>query len=307
MLGLLLSAELGVAWADAGAWRSAIATRFPVEHAQDTLGEAVDPYRAPQAAFRHDTPDTGRLRVSDMLAALHQTGMDSATSAPASAPSRARPPIAPELERLIREAMVDDVARHAACADTAVRVNFVQVPASLHQIVGATSAVATLDYQHRVGGSVPADVVVLDRRGEEMYRGRFAVDITIERDVVVATRAMSRGSTVTAADFRMARQGVAVDENVLSSWQGLPGQRWEMLQSADAGAPIIPSMLKPIHTIAKGAIVAIVAKENNFRIRTIGRVKEILEGGGSVMVENLDSRRIVVGRPISENEVEIIF
>jgi hypothetical protein len=36
-------------------------------------------------------------------------------------------------------------------------------------------------------------------------------------------------------------------------------------------------------------------------------VKEVLENGSSVMVENLDSKKEILGRPLSSSEVEVIY
>ena len=44
-----------------------------------------------------------------------------------------------------------------------------------------------------------------------------------------------------------------------------------------------------------------------FKIRALGRVKDILDGGANVLVENVDSKKELVGTPISETEVRITY
>lgn len=75
-----------------------------------------------------------------------------------------------------------------------------------------------------------------------------------------------------------------------------------------APEPAAPAAIEePKVSIRKGDIVTIAARNKRLQIRALGRVREVLENGALVSVENLDSKKTVLGKPIGPGEVEIVF
>jgi flagella basal body P-ring formation protein FlgA len=82
--------------------------------------------------------------------------------------------------------------------------------------------------------------------------------------------------------------------------------RWDTVNPLEVDVPVRREDLKSPVSLQKGSLVTLIARNHRLQVRALGRVREALEGG-SVSVENLDSKKVVVGRPLNSSEVEIVF
>jgi flagella basal body P-ring formation protein FlgA len=83
--------------------------------------------------------------------------------------------------------------------------------------------------------------------------------------------------------------------------------KWSLSRDVKAGEVLRSSYFSQSYTMNKGAVVTLVSGQGSFRVRTLGKVKEVLDEGASVVVENIDSKKEVVGRAVGNDEVEVIY
>ncbi len=74
-----------------------------------------------------------------------------------------------------------------------------------------------------------------------------------------------------------------------------------------ANAPLVAGMVQESQQVKRGQRVMIVAESDSFSIMAKGELKETGYVGTDVKVLNLDSKKIVVGRLVSENTVKVVF
>ncbi|QQR81097.1 MAG: flagella basal body P-ring formation protein FlgA [Deltaproteobacteria bacterium] len=70
-----------------------------------------------------------------------------------------------------------------------------------------------------------------------------------------------------------------------------------------AKSDLAPVILSP----KKGDTVTLLVSSQDFKIRALGRVKEVQDNGNHILVENLDSKKELWGRALNASEVEIVF
>lgn len=125
--------------------------------------------------------------------------------------------------------------------------------------------------------------------------------------VLVANNSIVSGASVTASSFHEEKQVLNEAGDFIRSISELGTWSWEVLQSIAAGEPVRRGSLKSPMILQKGSVVTLSVKNQRFQVHALGRVKEVLDSGASVSVENLDSKKVVIGRPMNANEVEIVF
>ncbi len=86
-----------------------------------------------------------------------------------------------------------------------------------------------------------------------------------------------------------------------------PDVSWESIHDIAAHSPLQRDQLRTFIHLERGDVVTLLVKDARFQIRTMGMVQEVIDHGRSVLVENMDSKRTVVGKPISKHEVQIVF
>ncbi len=74
-----------------------------------------------------------------------------------------------------------------------------------------------------------------------------------------------------------------------------------------ANTPLVAGMVQESQQVKRGQRVMIVAESASFSIMAKGELKESGYVGSDVKVVNLDSKKIIVGRLVSENTVKVVF
>ncbi len=140
----------------------------------------------------------------------------------------------------------------------------------------------------------------------------FIADLKVLFPVLVPNRSFPAGTTVTPDLFREEKRVVnepgAYFRRVadLSGAGKNDGVIWNVVRALEIDTPVRRDDLQSPVSLQKGSLVTLIARSQRLQVRALGRVRETL-GGGSVSVENLDSKKIVVGRPLNSSEVEIVF
>lgn len=135
----------------------------------------------------------------------------------------------------------------------------------------------------------------------------FGVSVQVKRQVVVSKRALTAGESVSSDMFAEEVRNVDDSDGLVTHLSEIGTNHWQVLESIPAGTPVKKSSFNFASQMTRGALVTLVSGDKHFSIRVLGRVKDVMDDGGTVLVENLDSKKELMGRPISSSEVQIVY
>jgi len=158
----------------------------------------------------------------------------------------------------------------------------------------------------------------VDGSGRFSLKMSFSVDGTVRKalwvwgrvgtaqKMVVAARPIKKSQVITGADLGLAElESSDFGSDVLTD----PGDAVGLVavNPIRAGASIKAGQLKPLTIIKRGQLVRIIAASGGLKVTAVGTAKEDGAIGGDIKVENVSSRRLVLGRVVSEGLVEVSF
>lgn len=130
--------------------------------------------------------------------------------------------------------------------------------------------------------------------------------IEVLRDIVVAARALSTGTTLTDGDVKTLRKWVRrIHPQSLSSTEATSGKRLTI--QVASGTEILATMLKDIPLVRKGKMVRMVFNNGLMHITTVGLSEEDGFAGHIVRVKNITSNKIIYAKVLSDSLVGIEF
>lgn len=138
--------------------------------------------------------------------------------------------------------------------------------------------------------------------------GRATVSGWIERyeTVLCADRYLERDTILTAADLRTRQiQLSKAPTNLVTDLQDAVGKR--LKRSLKPEDILHHTMLSAPHLIQKGDKVKLVARNGALRIVTLGIAKSSGGAGDQIRIENITSKKTVLGRVRDSSTVEVIF
>lgn len=123
---------------------------------------------------------------------------------------------------------------------------------------------------------------------------------------VISRRALKKGYVIQKEDFyttlmetsRIPKDAVRVSDQLVGT---------ALSRSVAANAPFVAGMVQESQQVKRGHRVMIVAESESFSLMAKGELKENGYVGSDVKVLNLDSKKIIVGRLVSENTVKVVF
>ena len=134
----------------------------------------------------------------------------------------------------------------------------------------------------------------------------IAVDarVAMPRAVVVATRAIARGTAIgpTDVELQQAEPGQAPD-NAIHSLEELAGK--EASQTIAAGKVLERGMVHAPLAVRRGEIVTVYARASGIRVKTIARARDEGSVGDLIAVESLQDRKPYYARVCDVQEVEV--
>jgi flagella basal body P-ring formation protein FlgA len=124
--------------------------------------------------------------------------------------------------------------------------------------------------------------------------------------IVMTTRAFRKGYVLQEEDVyatlmdisRIPKDAVKTTDEVIGT---------ALTRSVIANRPIVAGMVSGTLRVKKGQRVAIVAESPNFSMVVKGELKETAYVGSDVKVLNIDSKKVVSGRLVSESTVKVVF
>jgi len=143
---------------------------------------------------------------------------------------------------------------------------------------------------------------------EGKARGRITLSAWIDRfeAVLCAARYLHRGTILTSADLKMQQMNVSKSPaNLVMDMQAAIGK--QLKRNIKPGEIIRHNMISVPPLIRKGDKVKLIAQNGSLRIVTLGIAKSSGGAGDQIRIENITSKKIVVGRVKTYSTVEVIF
>ncbi|HQU15112.1 MAG: flagellar basal body P-ring formation chaperone FlgA [Gammaproteobacteria bacterium] len=122
--------------------------------------------------------------------------------------------------------------------------------------------------------------------------------------VLVAARALTRGTTLTSDDFRLARRDLnGLAYGYLTNPKTALGKR--ALRLIPAGAALTPNTLAFPPLVRRGQQVTLVAGVGGLEVRMAGTALADGANGADIKVRNLSSKRVVEGTVVATGVVRV--
>ncbi len=160
-------------------------------------------------------------------------------------------------------------------------------------------------------GSTPDTKTILanflNEKGEVRSTSVIEAKLEALKTVLTANKNLYAGMSVTANDFAIEKKSLNEAEGTVASLAELGEGKWTLKDAIAIGDPLTRSAINMSATMQKGAVVTLLSGDKRFQVRALGRIKEVMDNGASVLAENIDSKKEVVGRPLNGNEVQIVY
>ena len=153
------------------------------------------------------------------------------------------------------------------------------------------------------GGRLPVELDLIDNE-RTLRRQRVFVTIDLYTSAWTLHRDMNPGDTITRADLREDRVGSKkVQRDVIKDPQVAIGSK--LKRSLKAGSPVRRRDLSIPKLIKRGAIVSLVFHKAGISLSAEGEALGDGQRGDIVRVKNLKSKKIVTGRVIGVNKIDV--
>lgn len=130
--------------------------------------------------------------------------------------------------------------------------------------------------------------------------------IEVMRDLVVAAKALTASTVLSAGDLQVSRRWVRrVHPQALAALEEAAGMR--LTTPVSAGGEILSSMLREVPLVRRGKLVKIVLHRGPLQITTVGLPEEDGMAGSIVRIRNITSNRIIYARVLSDSLVGVEF
>ncbi len=140
--------------------------------------------------------------------------------------------------------------------------------------------------------------------GSQRWQLYVSARVSLERPVLVASRALARGQVLTEADVEVQHRRIRrMGERHLTDARSVLGQ--ELRRSIDAGEALRTSYVRPHEVISRGDRVTIRAGSGAIVVSTEGKALRDGAVGSRIGVENLASGKRIEGEVTGPGEVRV--
>ena len=147
---------------------------------------------------------------------------------------------------------------------------------------------------------------ILKVEGDIKKRLRLYADVKIAYDVYRPIQSLKMGHVIQAEDVELTRfKSGRIMRNLVSDERDIIGHR--LIRNLDEGETILAHMVKKIPLVKNGDRILIIAKKGSLRVTAPGVVRQNGFRNDTVRVENIHSRKIVLGTVIDSRTVQINF
>lgn len=142
--------------------------------------------------------------------------------------------------------------------------------------------------------------------GNIQTRLRLYGEIKLAYDVYQTTRTLKRGHVLAPNDIRWVRvESSRIMRNTVSDQKELIGH--QLIRSLNEGEEILNHMIKKMPLVQHGDRVLIVVQKGALRVTAPGVIKQDGFQNDTVRVENLQSRKIILGTVFDSRTIHINF
>ena len=142
--------------------------------------------------------------------------------------------------------------------------------------------------------------------GETKKRLRLYANVRVAYDIYRPIRSLKMGHVLQPGDVELAEyKSDQLLRNIISDEADLIGHR--LIRNLDEGETILAHMVKKIPLVKNGDRILIVANKGSLRVTAPGVVRQNGFKDDTVRVENLQSRKIILGTVIDSRTVQINF
>jgi flagella basal body P-ring formation protein FlgA len=142
--------------------------------------------------------------------------------------------------------------------------------------------------------------------GDIKKRLRLYADVKVAYDVYRPVQSLKMGRVIQAGDVELIRlKSDHILRNIISDEADIIGHR--LISNLDEGETILAHMVKKIPLVKNGDRILIIAKKGSLRVTAPGVVRQNGFKNDTVRVENIHSRKIILGTVLDSRTVQINF
>jgi flagella basal body P-ring formation protein FlgA len=142
--------------------------------------------------------------------------------------------------------------------------------------------------------------------GVTKKRLRLYADVKVAYDVYRPIRSLKMGHIIQSGDIELTQlKSDHVLRNIISDESDIMGHK--LIRNLEEGETLLAHMVKKIPLVKNGDRILIVANKGSLRVTAPGVIRENGFKNDTVRVENLQSRKIILGTVIDSRTVQINF
>jgi len=142
--------------------------------------------------------------------------------------------------------------------------------------------------------------------GNTKKRLRLYADVKVAYDVYRPIRSLKMGHVIQPGDVELIRlKSNQILRNIISDKSDIMGHR--LIRNLDEGETILAHMLQKVPLVKNGDRILIIAKKGSLHVTVPGVVRQNGFKNDTVRVENIHSRKIILGTVIDSRTIQINF
>ena len=137
-------------------------------------------------------------------------------------------------------------------------------------------------------------------------RLRLYADVKVAYDIYRPIRSLKMGHVIQPGDVELTQlKSDHILRNIISNETDIMGHR--LIRNLEEGGTILAHMIKKVPLVKNGDRILIVAHKGSLRVTAPGVVRQNGFKNDTVRVENMHSRKIILGTVIDSRTVQINF
>lgn len=209
-----------------------------------------------------------------------------------------------EIDRLITKGK-EYIVQQLEDKSQGVEISIVNPPRDLKIPYGRLEIEVLRKQQNSLLGRVmiPIKVIIDDKVYKRIY---LQYRVEFWEKVLVAKDRIERGTKIDNSLFEVEEKLITNNyHQFVSADDDLSGKR--MKSFLQAGYPLLKRMVELPHLVKRWSEISLIAKIGGVEIVTTGKAREDGHLGDIIKVENISSKKIVKGRVIAKNKVEVLL
>ncbi len=178
---------------------------------------------------------------------------------------------------------------------------------NIHSIAGSCHIVSSVNISSvHLGNDVDIKLEPSVHYGKS-HQISARADIAIQVPVVIAKKIIAKNTLIKKSNLMLERREIKSDAQLayrrLSDFET---SNMVASMSISQGQMIVKKMLSSGIILKKGDLITMITKQSGLQIHAVGRLLADAGLGQTVMVENIDSKKQVIGRVLDIKHVEVV-